>query len=414
MSNPRTIFYTGKGGVGKTSVAAATAIRAAQAGAETLVVSTDPAHSLADSLGVAVGPQPVEVGPRLHAQEVEARREMERNWGEVRRWMVDAIGRQGVSDIAAEELTVPPGADELFNLFEVERHHREGRYDVIVVDCAPTGETLRLLSFPEVARWWLDRVAPREGVLLAAARPFARTLLEVDLPGPDVFAQVHALVGRLVAMNAVLRDREASSIRLVVNPDRMVVAETRRTFTYLSLYGFPTDAVVVNRVFPEQASDGYFGAWRERQLAELDEIRNGFAELEVLTGRYFDREVIGEELLRELGDELFGGLDPTAVLSDGGGEVFGEVDGAPVVRLRLPFASRESLDLKRNGGELIVSAGRERRTLILPPALARRDVASADLREGTLEIRFADDREPGTAGPPAPAAEQRSPATTGG
>ena len=405
MSTSRTIFYTGKGGVGKTSVAAATAIRAAAAGRRTLIVSTDPAHSLADSLGVEVGPEPVEVAPRLAAQEVEARREMERNWGEVRGWLTEAIGRQGVSDIAAEELTVPPGADELFNLFEVERHHREGRYELIVVDCAPTGETLRLLSFPEVARWWLEKVAPREGVLLAAARPFARSLLDVDLPGPDVFAQVNALLTRLVAMNTVLRDRGSSSIRLVVNPDRMVVAEARRTFTYLNLYGFPTDAVVVNRVFPEQTADGYFGAWRERQLAELDEIRRGFGELCVLTGRYFDREVIGPEMLGALGDELFGEIDPAAVLSDGGGEEFGESGGAPVVRLKLPFATRESLDLKRNDGELIVSAGRERRTLILPPALARREVASAELREGTLEIRFDE---------PEPAPEQRRPAPAAG
>ena len=195
---------------------------------------------------------------------------MEDNWAAVRDWLGRVLADQGVMGVAAEELTVPPGMDELFSLLQIREHHASGLYDVIIVDCAPTGETLRLLSFPDVARWWLDKVLPWERRLVSAARPFARTFLDVPLPGEDVFADVQRLVGNLISMNGILRDRERPSIRLVMNPDRMVIREAQRTFTYLNLYGYLTDAVVVNRVFPEELSDCYFSAWREKQAENLE------------------------------------------------------------------------------------------------------------------------------------------------
>jgi arsenite-transporting ATPase len=246
----RTILYTGKGGVGKTSVAAATARRCAAAGARTIVLSTDPAHSLADVLELALGSEPAPVGERLAAQQITAQVELERNWAAVQAWMGQLLVERGVDRVSAEELTVPPGADELFALLAIRRHFESGEYDVVVVDCAPTGETLRLLSFPDVARWWLEKVFPQQGRLLDAARPIARALLDVTLPGEAVLDDVQRLVHNLIAMHEILRDRERVSLRLVMNPDRMVIDEARRTFTYLNLYGFLTDAVVVNRVFP--------------------------------------------------------------------------------------------------------------------------------------------------------------------
>ena len=247
---PRTILYTGKGGVGKTSVAAATARRCAADGARTIVLSTDPAHSLGDALGAELGSGPTQIGDRLWAQQVEAQDEMERNWSAVQDWLGELLVERGVDRISAEELTVPPGLDELFSLLQIKRHHEAGEFDVLVVDCAPTGETLRLLSFPDVARWWLEKIFPQQGQIMAAARPFARAVLDLNLPGDAVFEDVQRLVRNLIAMNEILRDRERVSIRLVMNPDRMVIDEARRTFTYLNLYGYLTDAVVVNRVFP--------------------------------------------------------------------------------------------------------------------------------------------------------------------
>ena len=267
---------------------------------ETIVLSTDPAHSLADSLEAAVGSEPTQVGERLWAQQVVAQEEMERHWSAVQDWLGEMLVARGVDRISAEELTVPPGLDELFSLLQIKRHHEEGRFDCVIVDCAPTGETLRLLSFPDVARWWLEKVFPQQGQIMAAARPFARAVLDVSLPGEAVLDDVQRLVRNLIAMNEILRDHEAVSIRLVMTPDRMVVQEARRTFTYLNLYGFLTDAVVVNRVFPAEVGE-YFGAWRERQLAALADVEATFAPVPVLRAPYFGEEVVGAAMLDRLG-----------------------------------------------------------------------------------------------------------------
>lgn len=400
---PRTILYTGKGGVGKTSIAAATARRCAERGLRTIVLSTDPAHSLGDSLDASLGAEPVEVGERLWAQEVDAQREMEANWAAVQDWLGRLLTDHGVMGVAAEELTVPPGMDELFSLLEIRSHHESGAYDAIVVDCAPTGETLRLLSFPDVAQWWLDKVLPWERRLVAAARPFARTFLDVPLPGEDVFADVQRLVGNLVAMNRILRDREHTSIRLVMNPDRMVIREAQRTFTYLNLYGYLTDAVVVNRVFPDEVEGGYFGAWRERQAESLELVREGFDPVPLLRARYFPEEVVGPEMLDRLGAELFGDREPEQVMFSGEPQRITEADGRTVLALSVPFADRSELHLSKFGRELIVRAGREKRTIILPAALARLRPAGARLESGTLEISFEDERarKPAVGKPPA-------------
>lgn len=303
---PRTILYTGKGGVGKTSVAAATARHVAAGGVDTIVLSTDPAHSLADSLQAEVGGEPTPVSDHLWAQQVAAQDEMERNWAGVQDWLGELLLERGVDRISAEELTVPPGMDELFSLLQIKRHHEEGRFGCVVVDCAPTGETLRLLSFPDVARWWLQKFFPQSSQLMAAARPIARAMLDVSLPGEEVLDDVQRLVANLIEMNEILRDNTSVSVRLVMTPDRMVVDEARRTFTYLNLYGYLTDAVVVNRVFPEEVGP-YFGAWRERQLEALAEVEAAFAPVPVLRAPYFGDEVVGGAMLDRLGGEVFAG-----------------------------------------------------------------------------------------------------------
>ena len=224
---PRTILYTGKGGVGKTSVAAATARRCAAAGLRTVVLSTDPAHSLSDSLEAELGAEPTQIGANLFGQEVQAQEEMERHWDSVQSWLGSMLEERGVDRISAEELTVPPGMDELFSLLWIKRHHEEGEFDCVIVDCAPTGETLRLLSFPDVVTWWLERILPSQRKLA----PFARQLFDLPLPGDGVFDDVERLARNLVAMNGILRDRSRATIRLVMNPDKMVIGEAMRTFT---------------------------------------------------------------------------------------------------------------------------------------------------------------------------------------
>ena len=385
---PRTILYTGKGGVGKTSVAAATARRCAAAGRRTIVLSTDPAHSLADVLETAVAPEPTDVGGGLFAQQVQAQDELERNWSSVQDWMGGVLAERGVDRIAADELTVPPGGDELFSLLQLKRHWESGEWDVIVVDCAPTGETLRLLSFPDVARWWLEKVFGRETQLLAAARPLARAFLDVNLPDERVFMEVQTLVGNLVAMNEILRESGSVSMRLVMTPDRMVVNEAMRTFTYLNLFGYVTDAVVVNRVFPDEIAGTYFGAWREVQREQLDLVGSAFSPVPVLRAPYFDREVLGDGMLDRLGGELFGEGDPAALLYAGVSQRL-RLDGDRAeLRLELPFARKGDISLKKIGLELVVRVDDQKRTIQLPSSLAAFRPASASFNDGALVVSF--------------------------
>jgi arsenite-transporting ATPase len=387
---PRTILYTGKGGVGKTSVAAATARRVAADGARTLVISTDPAHSLADALQGAVEGEPTKVSKRLWAQQVQAQDELERHWSAVSEWLGGLLMERGVDRIAAEELTVPPGGDELFSLLQIQRHVESGDYDAVVVDCAPTGETLRLLSFPDAARWWLDKVFGREQSMLAAARPLARMFLDVPLPDEKVMAEIQRLIGNLVAMHELLRDSTRVSMRLVMTPDRMVVGEAMRTFTYLNLYGYLTDAVIVNRVFPDELAEGYFGAWHEVQQEQLALVESGFSPLPVLRAPYFAAEVIGPERLDELAGALFGGHDAAGVLHDRVSQELTVANGRAELRLDLPFAEKGDVKLKKIGLELVVRVDGHKRTIVLPGALAGYKPTSAKLSEGSLVVGFED------------------------
>ncbi len=397
---PRTILYTGKGGVGKTSVAAATAVRCAAGGHRTLILSTDPAHSLSDSLQMELGAEPTPVSRNLDAAEIDAQHELSRHWAGVQEWFGQLLMQRGLDRISAEELTVPPGVDELFSLLRLRRHHGEGLWDVIIVDCAPTGETLRLLSFPEAARWWLEKVVPLERAIVAAAAPLARTVLDIPLPTSAVFDDIQRLSANLIAMDQILRDTDHSTIRLVMAPDRMVIGEAMRTFTYLNLYGYLTDAVVVNKVFPEDVGD-YFARWRGLQSEQLELVRSAFEPVPVLEAPYFDEEVIGPAMLAKLGETLFGAeadasppateIDPAAILYDTITQSIESDENGARLRLTIPFAKKEEIGLRQVGLELVVTAGGQRRTIMLPPTLAAYKPVSATYLDGTLEVSFTRD-----------------------
>ncbi|MGZ4183670.1 MAG: ArsA family ATPase [Solirubrobacteraceae bacterium] len=384
---PRTILYTGKGGVGKTSVAACTARRCAALGLRTLIISTDPAHSLSESLEAELGAEPTQAAERLWGQEVRAQDEMERHWSGVQDWLGELLLERGVDRISAEELTVPPGMDELFSLLRLQAQHQSGDWEAIIVDCAPTGETLRLLSFPDVARWWIEKVFPMERQLLAAARPIARSLLDIPLPSQAVFADIQRLSTNLIQMNEILRDREHATIRLVMNPDKMVIGEAMRTFTYLNLYGYLTDAVIVNRVFPAEVGD-YFAGWRQVQEEHLQLVASAFAPVPVLQAPYFDQEVLGAEMLDRLAAALFSAHIPSEVLHDAITQELVISDDGATLRLALPFADKGAISLKKIGLELVVRVDGQKRTIMLPPALAAFEPTEATFEHGALEVRF--------------------------
>jgi arsenite-transporting ATPase len=385
----RVLLFTGKGGVGKTTVAAATAVRSAASGARTLVLSTDAAHSLGDSFDRAVGSTPTRVSPQLFAQQLDATERFEEIWGDVQDYLVEVMGWAGVDAVEAEELAVLPGLDELFSLTELLEHARSGAWDVIVVDCAPTAETIRLLSLPDVLGWYMDKVFPATRRLARLARPLLSPLQGVPpVAGDRVFAAIDGLLGRLAGVRDLLSDSRTTSLRLVVNPERMVVAEARRTATYLALFGYRVDAVVANRLLPDAIRDPWFKAWREAHAEHLAAIEEGFSPRPVLRAELASDEVVGEDRLRAFADELYRDSDPLAVLHEGQPLSVHRRGELSVLRMPLPFCDHDDLDVGRRDADLLVRVGPYRRAVSLPDSLQRREVVGACLRDGCLEVDF--------------------------
>ncbi|MBX4151873.1 ArsA family ATPase [Paenibacillus lautus] len=384
----RIIIYTGKGGVGKTSIAAATAVKMAKQGKRTLILSTDAAHSLADSLAVPIGPDPVQISDNLWGQEVNAIRETERNWGTVQGWITKLLDKAQLKDVTTEEMLVFPGMEELFSLLKIKEHAESGQYDVLVVDCAPTGETLRLLSYPNVLNWWLEKIFPTERKLIKIVRPVAKIVKDIDLPSDDVLDSIERLARGLEEMQRLVLDPEITSVRIVLNPEKMVLAEAKRSFTYLNLFGFNTDAIIVNRVLPDEAGKGFFAHWRDIQKKYEEEIVLNFQPLPILKAPMMQKEVIGLPILEELADIVYGEQVPSAMLYRGRTETIREEDGDMLLELSIPFVEKADLDLTQTGDELTVDAGAYKRKVILPRTLMGREVIGARYAKDRLIIRF--------------------------
>jgi arsenite-transporting ATPase len=396
----RVLLFTGKGGVGKTTVAAATAVRAARAGARTLVMSTDPAHSLADSFDVDVFDASTQIAPNLWAEQIDAQSRLESNWREIQEYFIQVMNWAGVETIQAEELSVIPGLDEIFSLIDVKRHADEQRWDLLVVDCAPTAETLRLLSLPEIMNWYIERIFPVQRRVTKAVRPVVSRITSIPIAGDRFYGAVERLHHNLESVHRILTDESSSSVRLVVNPEKMVIAEARRTYTYLGLFGYRVDAVVVNRIIPDDVTDPYFGKWKDIQSEHLQSVRESFEPVPILTSRLFDREIVGVGLLEDLAAEVYGTRGVADVLyRDDPIRVRRRANGY-VLSMRLPFVSRDDMDIHRRADELFVRVGSYKRNLILPATLQRLDVRGANFVGDRLEVAFGTedaDRSPGGA-----------------
>ncbi len=384
----RVLLVTGKGGVGKTTVAAATAVRAADLGYRTLVMSTDPAHSLADAFQLDFGDHPTQVTPLLAAQQINSQQRLEESWGEVRDALTEFFDWSGLKGIEAEELTVFPGMDEIFSLVTVRDHVRSEEYDLIVVDCAPTAETLRLLSLPEVLSWYMEKMFPIGRRVVKVVRPIVTKVTSMPVADDEVFAAVQRFYDRLDGIREILADPETTSARLVMNPEKMVIAEARRTYTYLGLFGYAVDAAIVNRVLPDTVTDEYFAKWREIQKVHLASVEQGFADVNIRHLRLFDEEMVGLDRLRTLGEDLFGDDDPTDRLSHGRPFRVEDVGDDVILAISVPLAEKGDIDVVRHGTELVLTVGPYRRAIVLPDSLARRHVRRAQLVEGELRVTF--------------------------
>src|SRR4051795_1944338 len=312
----RILLFTGKGGVGKTTVAAATAARAAEHGLRTIVCSTDPAHSLADAFDAPLGDRPTPIAGRLFGQQLNARVRFEEAWDDVRSYFVDLLDWAGADAVEAEELAVIPGLDEVFALADIKEFATNGEYDLVVVDCAPTAETIRLLSLPDVLGWYMERMFETQRRLTRLARPILQRVSGVPIAGDGVFGAIRRFYERLDGVRELLTDGDITSARLVVNPERLVVAEARRTYTYLSLFGYHVDAVIANRMLPAAVDDPWFDKWKRSQIAHLEVINDAFAPLPVLAAELAGNELIGCEELSQFARDLYTQHDPVARLAD--------------------------------------------------------------------------------------------------
>jgi arsenite-transporting ATPase len=387
----RVLLHMGKGGVGKTTAAAATAVRLARLGQRTLVVSTDPAHSLSDVLAHPLGDQPTPVVDNLDAEQLQARQRLDAGWQDIAAYLRSLLRWGGAGELEAAELAILPGLDELFGLLDLHAHATSGRYDVVVVDCAPTAETLRLLSLPEVLGWYVERLIPLQRTVTRALRPALRSMTTMPLPHDPVFTAIETLYRRLQAVRALLLDSRVTSVRMVVTAERVVLAEARRTHMLLGLFGYGLDAVAVNRLIPAGSPDPRVAGHRVHQQQVLDEMPATFGAIPRLEMTLQAAEPVGIEALAELADQLYGARDPSAVLYEGPRIQFVEGEREHALRVPLPQGSADDVELFQRRDELYIRVDGYSRNLVLPAGLGDRRVTSAKVDQGWLHIDFAGD-----------------------
>jgi arsenite-transporting ATPase len=384
----RIILYTGKGGVGKTTVAAATALKCARLGYKTIVVSTDPAHSLRDSFGKELGPEPKKIGDNLFGQEIDVYYSVEKYWGKLTEYLQSLLGWMNVDDILAEEFSVFPGMEEISAFLWVNNHYQEADYDVIIVDSAPTGETLRLLSLPDIARWWLVKIFPIEKRVMRVIKPAVRVVSDMPLPHEETYDAIEVLFEKLDAIRQVFADPKVTSIRLVMNLENMVIKETQRAYTYLNLYGYPVDSIIINRTMPSELDHPYFKKWRVTQKKYRKIVDEMFSPLPVYAAPLFSEEIQGLASLEKFSTELYDHTDPTKIFFSEKQYEIVKKNGNFEMQLKLPFVTKKEVELFQVGDELTIHIENQKRNIFLPSFLAKLEVNNATFDGDILKVLF--------------------------
>lgn len=385
----RVIIYTGKGGVGKTSVAAATACRLAEAGRRVMILSTDQAHSLGDSFDLKLGNEITKVTDLIDALEIDTVHESEKCWRNLKDYMKQLLTSRSENSIEVEELLVFPGLEELFSLFKILDIYNQNQYDALIVDCAPTGETLSLLKYPESIAGIFEKVLPMKRKAVKVAGPVVETVMKIPMPQDNVFDDITFLMDKLTELQKLLLNKEVVSLRIVTTPEKIVISEAKRNFTCLYLYNYNVDAIIVNRIFPQEAMDGYFSNWKQMQEEGLEEIDQSFSEVPKLRLSLLSRELRSLDVLQEAGEILFRDVDPMQVLFQREIYQIDQMeDGKILLRVLLPFADKEALDLKCEGTEIVLSVKNEVRRFQVPGKIGEKEIVSAKFDAGYLNIIF--------------------------
>lgn len=384
----RIILFTGKGGVGKTTLAAATALLSAKKSHKTLIISADAAHSLSDSFEIPLSNQPKKIAPNLYGQEINALEEIEKKWGEIKNYLTVLFSSQGIDTIEAEEMSVFPGMEELFSLMEISDYNKSSDYDVIIVDCAPTGDTLRFLSAPEITNWYLKHIFPIQRTAAKAVRPVASRVFPFPFPEDKVFEAMKTLYTQLAEMKEILVDAKKTSIRLVINPEKMVIKEAQRAFTFFNLFGYAVDLIIINRLIPLTVQDAYFKKWKTIQASYQKMIKECFSPIPILSSDLFTQEIVGKELLYKLAKKVYGKKDPTQLFYAQKPIAIEKTDGGFDLYLNIPFVEKKNIDLFQKGEELFIKVGSFKRNILLPQTLLNYSIKGAKFEKEKLRISF--------------------------